>query len=302
MKLHLKKLDQQGFDHTVVLVGFVVFFALIGSWLLYHSLAATTKYSEVHLGSSSGSCLAGTTVADCDSSDNDQAWLSLQGANFRIQNEAGQCLDDWNGSKAYTSLRTNTCYSGDTHQEWNWSGSRLVNKASSYCINADNGDESPGDHLIIYPCNNQNDEQFYETSISTSTGSGEAATLCKDFSYGTTPCDAVGDAVSEVSSGYSSWNSNTQLYCLAELWNQESSWLWYADNPSSGAYGIPQSLPGSKMASAGSDWQTNPKTQIKWGLGYIQSVYGSPCDAWNHEVKYGWYGVTVEPNGTAKHF
>ena len=61
-----------------------------------------------------------------------------------------------------------------------------------------------------------------------------------------------------------------------------------ASNPS-GAYGIPQALPGSKMASAGPDWQSNPATQIRWGLGYIKGLYGSPCGAWAHEEADGWY-------------
>ncbi len=76
---------------------------------------------------------------------------------------------------------------------------------------------------------------------------------------------------------------------LVSLWNVESGWNVTASNPSSGAYGIPQALPGSKMASAGADWQTNGATQIRWGLGYIKSVYGSPCAAWGHEQADGWY-------------
>jgi hypothetical protein len=84
------------------------------------------------------------------------------------------------------------------------------------------------------------------------------------------------------------WSSD-QFGCLQSLWNPESGWNPSASNPISGAYGIPQALPGSKMASAGPDWQTNPATQIKWGLGYIQSVYGSPCAAWSHEQSAGWY-------------
>jgi hypothetical protein len=83
--------------------------------------------------------------------------------------------------------------------------------------------------------------------------------------------------------------SSSQFSCLQPLWNAESGWNVSASNPSSGAYGIPQALPGSKMASAGPDWQTNPATQIRWGLGYIQSVYGSPCAAWSHEQADGWY-------------
>jgi hypothetical protein len=73
------------------------------------------------------------------------------------------------------------------------------------------------------------------------------------------------------------------------LWERESTWNVYAENAASGAYGIPQSLPGDKMASAGSDWQTNAATQIKWGLGYIKQVYGTPCGAWQNEVNYGYY-------------
>jgi Transglycosylase SLT domain len=84
------------------------------------------------------------------------------------------------------------------------------------------------------------------------------------------------------------WSSG-EFGCLQSLWNAESGWNPSATNPISGAYGIPQALPGSKMASAGPDWQTNPATQIKWGLGYIQQVYGSPCAAWSHQQSTGWY-------------
>ncbi|KHK95516.1 hypothetical protein LK09_18865 [Microbacterium mangrovi] len=80
----------------------------------------------------------------------------------------------------------------------------------------------------------------------------------------------------------------SQMPCLNSLWNRESGWNVHAANPS-GAYGIPQALPGSKMSSAGPDWANNPTTQIKWGLGYIKSMYGSPCGAWGHSQSTGWY-------------
>lgn len=83
--------------------------------------------------------------------------------------------------------------------------------------------------------------------------------------------------------------SADQFSCLDSLWTRESGWNVSADNPSSSAYGIPQSLPGSKMASAGADWATNPVTQIRWGLGYIRDSYGSPCSAWGHSQAVGWY-------------
>jgi peptidoglycan DL-endopeptidase CwlO len=82
---------------------------------------------------------------------------------------------------------------------------------------------------------------------------------------------------------------SSQWSCLYDLWQRESGWNVYAENAASGAYGIPQSLPGDKMATSGSDWQTNAATQINWGLGYIKSVYGTPCGAWSNEVNYGYY-------------
>jgi hypothetical protein len=80
-----------------------------------------------------------------------------------------------------------------------------------------------------------------------------------------------------------------QFSCLDSLYVGESGWNVHADNPSSSAYGIPQALPGSKMSSAGSDWEDNAATQIRWGLGYIQGRYGSPCSAWSFKQGNGWY-------------
>jgi hypothetical protein len=81
----------------------------------------------------------------------------------------------------------------------------------------------------------------------------------------------------------------TYFGCLDDLWEHESGWDYDAENPVSGAYGIPQALPGSKMASAGPDWQTDPATQIAWGLGYIKSIYGNPCAAWAFDEANGYY-------------
>jgi hypothetical protein len=84
------------------------------------------------------------------------------------------------------------------------------------------------------------------------------------------------------------WGAD-QFSCLNLLWNRESQWNYQAQNPTSSAYGIPQALPGSKMQEVGSDWRTNPVTQIKWGLGYIADRYGTPCGAWGHSESVGWY-------------
>lgn len=83
--------------------------------------------------------------------------------------------------------------------------------------------------------------------------------------------------------------SGDQWTALNNIVMAESGWNQLAENASSGAYGIPQSLPGSKMASAGADWQTNPKTQIAWMLQYIQQRYGNPVSAWNFHLANGWY-------------
>jgi len=85
------------------------------------------------------------------------------------------------------------------------------------------------------------------------------------------------------------WSPDYQFPYLDKLWERESGWNVYAENPYSGAYGIPQAVPGSKMASAGPNWQTSAGTQIRWGLDYIRGRYNSPRRAWLHEEADGWY-------------
>ena len=83
--------------------------------------------------------------------------------------------------------------------------------------------------------------------------------------------------------------SYREFQCLDDLWTRESNWNHRASNSSSGAYGIPQALPGGKMRGAGPDWKSNPETQIRWGLTYIKGRYGRPCGAWGHFVSHNWY-------------
>ena len=94
--------------------------------------------------------------------------------------------------------------------------------------------------------------------------------------------------IAEAMLGSFGWSSS-QFSCLEPLWAHESGWSVSAYNAGSGAFGIPQALPGSRMASAGPDWQTDAATQIRWGLEYIKGTYGSPCGAWAHEEATGWY-------------
>ena len=82
---------------------------------------------------------------------------------------------------------------------------------------------------------------------------------------------------------------NDQFGCLVQLWDRESHWNVHAHNSGSGAHGIPQAMPGSKMASAGPDWYNNAETQVKWGAGYISGRYGNPCGALGHSNSTGWY-------------
>ncbi|KIZ14337.1 transglycosylase SLT domain-containing protein [Streptomyces natalensis] len=83
--------------------------------------------------------------------------------------------------------------------------------------------------------------------------------------------------------------ASDQFQCFSNIVDHESGWNYRATNASSGAYGLVQALPGSKMSSAGSDWQTNPATQIKWGLNYMNDRYGSPCGAWSFWQANSWY-------------
>jgi hypothetical protein len=89
--------------------------------------------------------------------------------------------------------------------------------------------------------------------------------------------------------GHMHWSAHRQFRDLNRLWTRESGWNIHASNPYSGAYGIPQAVPGSKMASAGSHWRSSARTQIRWGLRYIRDRYGSPRQAWSHEISAGWY-------------
>ncbi|MCD5347386.1 hypothetical protein PX701_07340 [Agromyces sp. H3Y2-19a] len=102
-----------------------------------------------------------------------------------------------------------------------------------------------------------------------------------------TPDGARATARSMASSTYG-WGDG-EFQCLDQLWQKESGWSYTAMNGSSGATGIPQALPGSKMATMGADWQTNAATQIAWGLDYISRSYGSPCSAWSHSQAVNWY-------------
>lgn len=114
-----------------------------------------------------------------------------------------------------------------------------------------------------------------------------AAQILREFGYDPATKDPREIARQMMLNKYG-WG-DTQFQCYDNIIMRESRWIHTADNPHSSAYGIPQALPGSKMASAGADWRTNPATQIKWGLGYVKSRFGTPCAAWSFKKAHGWY-------------
>jgi hypothetical protein len=128
----------------------------------------------------------------------------------------------------------------------------------------------------------------HHSSPSSSSGSGSGSS-----GSGSVPALAPVDPGTARSEAFNmlsqfGWNPNQYFGCLDNIWSRESGWSVTAENPS-GAYGIPQAMPGSKMASVGPDWQTSAVTQIRWGLGYIQSKYGDPCSAWSYWQANGSY-------------
>jgi hypothetical protein len=96
------------------------------------------------------------------------------------------------------------------------------------------------------------------------------------------------DIARQIMANKYSWGED-QFSCYNDIIMRESKWIVSADNPHSSAYGIPQALPGKKMASFGADWRTNPATQIRWGLDYVHDRYGTPCGAWSFKRGHGWY-------------
>ncbi|ROS59686.1 septal ring factor EnvC (AmiA/AmiB activator) [Frigoribacterium sp. PhB160] len=103
------------------------------------------------------------------------------------------------------------------------------------------------------------------------------------------PPSAVNDPAGAKAYAATKVGGGAEYTCLVQLWNKESGWRTSATNPYSGAYGIPQALLGSKMASAGADWRTSYRTQVDWGVGYIHDRYGTMCAAWAHSVENDWY-------------
>lgn len=124
-------------------------------------------------------------------------------------------------------------------------------------------------------------------AVKSQQGHSKARSKCKSWEDWTQAC-GKNQRIGKAQASKRGWTGR-QWVCLKKLWYHESGWSIRSGSPNGGSFGIPQSLPGSKMASAGSDWRTNAATQIKWGLGYIKSRYGSPCGAFAHWQSHHWY-------------
>ncbi len=123
--------------------------------------------------------------------------------------------------------------------------------------------------------------------VKNNSGKPKAKSKCKSWEDWTQAC-GKNQRIGQAQAAKRGWTGK-QWVCLKKLWYRESGWSIRSGNPDKGSFGIPQALPGRKMASAGSDWRTNAATQIKWGLGYIKGRYGSPCGAFAHWQSRNWY-------------
>jgi len=182
MGIHIKKLDQPGFDHVVGLLSFLVVFASIGTFYIVQSHAATApQYVQLRL-YNKNLCFTGENIATCSDSNREMLFVKPVGSNFQLKNAAGYCVDDWNhayqsqpASKGGTRVnaRLSACYSNDKNQQWSWKGHALANAGNNYkgCLNSAGAVAANNNPVIIYACNNAWNETWTTVSktLNTST-------------------------------------------------------------------------------------------------------------------------------------
>ena len=201
-----------------------------------------------------------------DSADNGKADSGSNNQHESSNNNSGNTGGNNSGTSAYSP--NNACYSY-SHTAYTGNPASPANTANS--ANTGNTGNTGGG-------TNNNSGSSGSDSGTTPTPSGRLwhATVAQAQAY------AAGAAAQR------GWTGN-DWDCLVKLWNRESRWLWYAENASSGAYGIPQSLPADKMAAFGANYRDDAAVQIDWGLWYIAQAYGSPSKAWQNSEQIGWY-------------
>lgn len=297
-----RKLTQHGFHHMFIMAAaFIVLFGAIGTYFLLISNAATTT-DEISNGN--GTCIEdpgnqgqGNTnlvakpcnqsyrqIFEQDGSGGDTAWHTYK----LYYNSSGPlCLSSQgNHTTPGTHLQANKCGTNDANAltvylstSIDKQGQLEVAKSNGICVDSASG------AMILSNCINAGTWHFRAKSPVSSGSGGSGSGSLGDCSTKGGGYQSVAAAQCDARIILAQHNESGQYSCMDNIFVRESGWRWNASNPAGGnpstsAYGIPQSLPGSKMASAGSDWQTNPVTQIKWGLSYMNGKYGSPCAAW----------------------
>jgi hypothetical protein len=311
-----KNLNQYGAHHIIIpAVAFVLLFAIAGTYMLVRPHAAPTYYLEKLTSVGGDLCLDNSSTSGniitwtCSPTDSRQGWqLMPSGSNWMLKNQLdGTCIND-PGTNVKTSAGTwqgvssHIC-DGSTGVVWRNYGGAWLNPASHYngtngCLNDPGSSTSQGHQLIMYPCNGTGLTTFSSVQIGGTTAGGSGGS-CPIYSGSSTPAQAQAEAKCLLPKF--GWSASTQWSPLLSLWNQESSWNYRAVNPTTGACGIPQSLPCGKatynVAAVDPNYfLSHTDSQINWGLNYIQGVYGSPSAAWAHEKAYNWYLTGRDPH------
>jgi hypothetical protein len=280
-------------------IAFAVVFASLGGYLIFQTSSAAQ--SELQSGISGNVCLddyqnggEGTTLDayPCNGSPAQRYFFS----NGLIHIGAG-CARQQGASASWGYHQVAEVVIGACSSPAPWGAvwtpygaHQFKNNHSAYCLNVSGGRVYAG--VITYPCGGgAANESWYQNTYTSGGGSGGGGGCPSGVRASVSEAQSIAHCLMQ---GYG-WDNATQFSCLNNIYVRESGWEWYAQNPAGGpytaAYGIPQSNPGSKMASAGSDWLTNATTQIKWGLGYIKGQYGTPCGAWSYWMGHGNYFV-----------
>lgn len=299
----LARLKKANFFLAGIVVAIV---GVAGSYWAYQSFAATPEIASGRPGycldDHGDGVLNGNPVDiwTCNGSAA-QHWVA-DGYYMKIN---GKCLDakGW-GTANGTPIELYTC-NGGANQQWTFTNGSLKNVHAQKCLD-DTGWGNNGTQLELYTCTGKANQAWYVSSYAVSNGGGSCGSgyHASDYCSQQYAWSKYGDYgwnlqwTSHVNGGPASPSGTfTWQTCLKYLWNHESGWQWNADNPSSGAYGIPQSLPGSKMSVEGSNWGSNAFTQVRWGMDYIKrnskaanydrlpngSYVTNPCQALEYE-------------------
>jgi hypothetical protein len=297
---------------SVAIFAFLAVFAGVGLYVYQATHAATQAQVEAFSPASSD-CLAGgqsdgstTYIATCNGSAGENWQMTAQTINNVADKTCLQIGAIPSTGNSLISVSAAKC-NGSASQHWvQTNGYEMVNEAAtnagkSKCLVDPSNATGGGTAIGAVGCSTAKpqDQLWFNGTYNASKPKPSSGPGC---ATGIKPSPATAQCIAKELMPSYGWNVNAQFGCLQELWNQESSWRWDADNASSGAYGIPQSLPGDKMASVGADWRTNATTQMKWGMGYIKSRYSTPCGAEAHEKGYGWYGIGTGPDGQSTNF